>query len=76
MIRWWYRMRQRILNWWNGYSIFRKCQHCGARLAQHYHQRTQYVDPKSNWVTLCKSCTKENDAHWDERWAEYYQGCL
>lgn len=52
------------------------CQACGAPGAERYHQRTQYHDEESNWVTLCGPCREENDAYWDERWAEYYAGCL
>lgn len=53
-----------------------KCTRCGVPNAERRRQRTQYVDDTSNWVTLCPSCHEENDAYWDEMWAEYYAGCL
>lgn len=68
--------RHLIVRWWRAFRFFRRCQACGCRGAQHYHQRTQYADEASNWVSLCRDCTEENDAYWDERWAEYYAGCL
>lgn len=52
------------------------CQACGAPGAERYRQRTQYPDEESNWAALCGPCREENDAYWDERWAEYYAGCL
>lgn len=52
------------------------CDCCGAIVATRARQRTAYVDDARNWVTLCKRCHKENDAYWDDMWAEYYRGVL
>jgi len=46
------------------------CKNPGIR----YHQRTQYSEEESNWVTLCPECRKVNDAFWDEMWADLYSG--
>ncbi|HUT42703.1 MAG TPA: hypothetical protein VMW95_00095 [Desulfobacterales bacterium] len=52
------------------------CERCGEAGAIRYHQRTQYEDPEDNMVTLCSECREENDAYWDEMWAEYYGNCI
>lgn len=52
------------------------CQRCNSEEAVRYRQRTQYVDEESNWVTLCDKCREENDAYWDDMWADYYSDCL
>jgi transcription elongation factor Elf1 len=65
-------MTRSFVRWWNGFRWFRRCQMCGSRGACHYHQRTQYVDEKSNWVNLCPPCKEINDDHWDYMWAEYW----
>lgn len=41
-----------------------------------YRQNTSYANGISNWVVVCADCRKENDAHWAERWADYYAGVL
>lgn len=45
---------------------------CTSKNARRRRQNTQYVNDEANWVTLCDECMKDNDAYWDERWAEYY----
>ena len=64
----------RVLCWLG----WRTCQRCGKlrRDVVRYHQRTQYPEEGMNWVTLCPECRAENDAYWDERWDEYYRGCM
>ena len=49
---------------------------CDRHDAVRQRQNTAYVDDKQNWVTLCPDCMAQNDAHWNERWDEYYSGCL
>ena len=39
-------------------------------------QNTAYSDDESNWDTLCASCQERLDELWQERWDEYYAGCL
>lgn len=41
-----------------------------------YRQRTMYVDPESNYVAACPECEQENNAYWDDMWAEYYRNCM
>lgn len=51
---------------------------CGPcfRIGKKQRQNTQYNNEEDNWVFLCDNCMKENDAHWEERWDEFYRGCL
>jgi hypothetical protein len=35
-------------------------------------QATAYQDDASNHATLCVDHHVENDAYWQERWADYY----
>lgn len=51
------------------------CEGCGGR-GERYRQRTSYNDDERNWITLCPICREDNDAHWDEMWADYYGGRL
>ena len=54
-----------------------KCERCGALdNVVTYRQRTMYENGKDNMVTLCEPCRQENDEYWDEKWDEYYRGCL
>jgi len=39
-------------------------------------QNTAYVDDKMNWIFLCNECAEINDEQWQERWDEYYAGCM
>lgn len=48
------------------------CEHVGALR----HQNTAYRDEESNWAVLCLFHQKEADEYWEERWSEYYAGCL
>lgn len=41
-----------------------------------YRQNTAYHKAISNWRILCEDCIKSNEAHWKERWEEYYAGLL
>lgn len=56
-------------------SLFGPCQACGAP-GMLYRQNTQYVEEASNWACLCPEHMDDNDEYWEERWAEYYSGCL
>jgi hypothetical protein len=49
---------------------------CERTDAVRQRQNTAYVDDEYNWVTLCPECMKENREYWDERWADYYSGCM
>jgi hypothetical protein len=40
-----------------------------------YHWNGEGEDPNRD-VNLCAPCAEEHHAYWDERWAEYYAGCL
>ena len=48
------------------------CARCQLRPGEWRRQNTQYHDDRSNWVFLCESCNRENEAYWDDMWAEYY----
>lgn len=48
------------------------CDCCKLRPGQWRRQNTQYTDDRSNWVFLCEGCNRENEAYWDDMWAEYY----
>lgn len=39
-------------------------------------QNTQYADESCNFAVLCHDCQKDADEYWNERWAEYYAGCM
>jgi Zn finger protein HypA/HybF involved in hydrogenase expression len=50
-----------------------KCERCEtSKDVVRYHQRTQYVEEESNWVTFCPACRKDNDDYWDDMWIDYY----
>lgn len=40
-----------------------------------YHWDGKGDDPNRP-LLLCRSCANEHHAHWDERWDEYYSGCM
>lgn len=51
-----------------------KCNCCGKkRKLDTYRRLTQYCNDKDNWITCCKDCKKEDDAHWKEMWKDYYE---
>lgn len=54
-------------------KLFGFCPHCGKwfRRVRTAPQHTEYEDPASNYFTGCRECEEENDAYWEERWAEY-----
>ena len=52
------------------------CERCKSNNASKNRQRTAYVDDSKNFATLCPTCQVEEDEYWDERWAEYYSGCM
>lgn len=52
------------------------CQCCGEPGATRYRQNTKYAEEEHNWVTLCPPCKEENDAYWEDMWADYYSSCL
>ncbi len=35
-------------------------------------RNTQYVEESANWLTACKECHEEDDAYFDDMWAQYY----
>lgn len=39
-------------------------------------RRTQYNDPKSNYMTACSECHEEDDTYYDELWKDYYASRL
>jgi len=39
-------------------------------------QNTAYVNDTMNWVFYCDNCAAINDERWQERWDEYYSGCM
>jgi hypothetical protein len=58
------------------------CECCGTHEAVEFQSaRTAYVwdgegeDPNRD-VALCPPCAADHHAYWDERWADYYSGCL
>jgi hypothetical protein len=54
---------------------YKECERCGEENSETYRQHTFYPNEEDNWVTLCESCRKENDAYWEEMWRDYYGGC-
>lgn len=55
----------------DGYGV-----RCQSTNAVRRRQNTAYDDDESNFNTLCEDCQEEADKYWDERWADYYSGCL
>lgn len=54
-----------------------RCGRCGTVWGvAHRHRGTAYVDEVENWVDACPACYADERAYWEERWAEYYAGCL
>ena len=53
-----------------------KCERCEAEGAERRPQKTAYVDEERNYATLCEPCQKDADDYWDDKWAEYYAGCM
>ena len=51
-------------------------QHGLFKYPKRFRMNTQYVDDASNYMVGCKDCKTESDEYWDERWREYYAGCL
>ncbi len=39
-------------------------------------RNTAYVEESKNWLIACRSCQHEDDACYDELWADYYAGRL
>ena len=56
----------------------RKCQGCKKTYpnVEKRRQLTAYVNDKLNFAVLCDECQKEANEYWQERWDEYYSGCL
>ena len=54
-------------------KLFGYCPYCGRWLRRITRERriTDYMDDESNWLTACEECHEEDDAYWEERWAEY-----
>lgn len=38
-----------------------------------FRRSTQYTDDSKNWLTCCKDCKKQDDAHFDAQWKDYYE---
>lgn len=49
------------------------CPCCGRWFQDVTSQRrlTEYENEESNYLMACKECHEEDDAYWEERWAEY-----
>lgn len=55
-------------------SKLESCPMCDKkRKLEKYRRMSQYNDDESNWITCCKKCKVEDDAHWKEMWREYYR---
>ena len=54
------------------------CEECGATDGvERQSCRTAYADDSMNTSpALCPPCAKEYNDHWDDMWAEYYNGLL
>ncbi len=54
-------------------KIFGYCPCCGRwfRKVKTQRRMTQYEHEESNYLTACQDCQDEDDAYWEERWAEY-----
>jgi len=61
--------------------VFEFCGICPNRL-QHSitvgrrRTRTAHADDAQNFEVPCLDCYEEHDDYWNERWDEYYRGCL
>lgn len=55
-----------------------ECQRCAKEADDviRRRQKTSYVNDESNFAILCDECQKEADDYWQERWDEYYAGCM
>lgn len=47
---------------------------CARVDAKRQRQNTAYAEEERNWATYCPACQKAADAHWKEKWDEYYSG--
>lgn len=54
-------------------KLFGFCPSCGRwfRRVKTIRQNSAYLDDSLNFFTGCKRCHEDNDAYWDEMWAEY-----
>jgi hypothetical protein len=52
------------------------CDRCGKTGGVRRRQNTARHNDTMNWATLCPLCQLEADAHWEERWQEYYEGLI
>lgn len=60
-------------------NIFKKllgyCPCCDAYfkyMVRTWRRNTQYVEESQNWLTACKECHEEDEAYFDDLWAQYY----
>ena len=53
-----------------------KCKACKKDGAEKRRQNTAYYNDEENFAILCPDCQKDADEYWQERWDEYYSGCL
>ena len=52
---------------------FETCPVCNKQRKLETHRRLcQYDNDENNWLTCCKECKINDDAHWKEMWAEYH----
>jgi hypothetical protein len=58
--------------------LFGYCDHC-QRWFQFPIKRsmhTAYADHERNFIVTCGECILDINDYWDERWREYWSGCL
>lgn len=54
-----------------------ECRYPGCnKVGEWRRQRTHYVNDIDNWCCYCEEHHARNDEYWDERWKEYWSGCL
>lgn len=69
---------------WVVWKRWPRCEHCrsfwGLRLEDsrtmyHYEGKWENPDNPNRPVLLCNDCAETHHEHWDDMWAEYYDGC-
>lgn len=53
-----------------------ECDRCGDCGAERQRRNTAYINDEYNFVTLCPDCMEIEREYWEERWEEYYHGCM
>lgn len=52
------------------------CEKCVEKPGTYRAQMTAYTEDHLNYGTFCEQCQKEVDEYWQERWDEYWKGCM